>query len=36
MVRFEAAQPPENFSFPHATEDRIVDARPMLVNGRFV
>jgi hypothetical protein len=36
VVRFEAAAPPGNFPFPHATEDRIVDlARPMHVVGAF-
>jgi hypothetical protein len=25
VVRFDAAPPPANFLFPHATEDRIVD-----------
>jgi putative nucleic acid modification protein with dual OB domain len=32
IVSFEAAPPPPNFPFPHATEDRIVDTgRPMRI-----
>lgn len=28
VVRFEAAAPPQNFPYPHATEDRIFSAEP--------
>lgn len=28
VVRFEAAAPPQNFPFPHATEDRVFSAGP--------